>query len=84
MLHPVFAFIIAFIIGYLTDFVWSMWAISTHKKRAVASANFSVLIYIFGMFYTLFIIEKSLIPILGYIMGGWIGTFLTVRNQNVQ
>ena len=82
-LHPVFASIIACLVGFFTDMVWAVWANSVGEKRPIKAANFSVLIYLFGMCYTLFIIDKNLIPILGYVVGGWLGTFLTIRyNKN--
>ena len=78
-LHPVLTFIVAFLVGFITDVVWAVWAHSVNDKKPIKAANFSVLIYIFGMCYTLLIIDKNLMPILGYMLGGWLGTFLTIK-----
>jgi hypothetical protein len=79
--YPFYAAIVAFILGFFTDLVWAKWAISTKTNRALAAANLSVFIYIFGLIYTLFIIEKNILLIGLYMFGGWVGTFMAVRHS---
>jgi hypothetical protein len=77
--YPAYAAIVAFVLGFLTDIVWARWAISTKLNKAFAAANFTIFIYLFGLIYTLFIIEKNLLLVGMYILGGWIGTYLAVK-----
>jgi len=77
--YPILAIAIAFILGLLSDVVWAKWAVSIKKDQPCIAANFSVLIYIFGMMYTLFIIDKNLGLVVSYVLGGWLGTYLTVK-----
>jgi len=80
--YPVCAAIVAFVLGWITDLVWAKWAISTKLNKAFAAANFSILMYLFGIIYTLLIIEKNIILIAIYIAGGWLGTYIAVKYGN--
>ena len=81
--YPACASLIVFILGFLTDVVWANWAISVKKNSPIAAANLSVLIYIFGLMYTLVIIDKNLFLIFMYLLGGWLGTYLAVKQKGV-
>jgi hypothetical protein len=77
--YPIYAAIIAFMLGWLTDWVWAKWTLCIKNNNALGAANFSVLMYLFGIIYTLFIIDKSILPLILYITGGWIGTYFAVK-----
>jgi tryptophan-rich sensory protein len=70
--------LIAFIIGLITDVVWATWTRYISEKRPLGAANISVMIYVCGLFYTLMIVDKQVTPVAAYLLGGWIGTYLTV------
>jgi len=74
-----FTYLFSFILGIITDIIWCKWSIAVSKQYSIAAANFAVLIYLIGIIYTLLIIELQTIPICLYMLGGWIGTFLTVK-----
>jgi len=70
--------VISFILAVVTDAVWAKWSHAITNSRACAAANWSALMYLFGIIYTLVVLEKDILQILVYVFGAWVGTFLTV------
>lgn len=70
--------ILAFIMGFLTDIVWTRYSANVSKSNAVYAANWSVLIYLFGVYATYLLIDKEYIPMVAFAIGGWIGTYFAV------
>lgn len=69
-------------VGFVGDYLWAryMRAVSEHKR--FAAANWSLACTVVYLFLTLSIVEKSVIHICGYLVGGYLGTFLgTKRNE---
>lgn len=69
----------AFLLGLATDWIWTKWMQNVSAKQAVWAANWSVLVYIVGLMYTMLIIQQAWIPIVAYLVGGWIGTYFAVK-----
>jgi hypothetical protein len=76
--HPYWMMAISFTLAVLTDAIWTKWSHATTKHQAVYAANWSVLMYIFGIVYTLVVMEKAVLQILAYVVGAWVGTYLTI------
>ena len=43
------------------------------------AANFSVAIYVCSLVSTIFIVEQNIYAITSFVLGNWIGTYLTVK-----
>lgn len=69
---------VAFLVGLGTDLIWSRWLIAISEKRAFHAANWSVLIYLCSFIATYLIIKQELTPIICYLVGGYIGTYVGV------
>jgi hypothetical protein len=76
--HPYWMALAALILGIVTDTVWVKWTAASNALHPVVAANWSAMIYVFGVSYTLIIVESNLLQIGAYVVGGWLGTFLTV------
>ena len=77
--YPLSFALLSFLLGVLTDLVWVMWTKNANDLKPLAAANWSALIYLFGVIYTLVIIEKNVWQIGAYCLGAWVGTFWTVH-----
>lgn len=71
--------VVAFIIGMLTDWVWTRCIKSVAEKNAFWSANWSIAIYACGIFSTALIVDKNVYGIAAYLIGGYIGTYFGVK-----
>lgn len=71
----------AFFLGLITDWIWTRWMQNVAVKNRVYAANWSVLVYVVGLMYTMLIIGNAWIPIAFYLAGGWIGTYLAVGKK---
>jgi len=76
--HPYWMMLVSFILAVLTDAVWTKWSNAIKIHHAVYAANWSSLIYLFGIVYTLVVMEKDLLQIIAYVVGAWVGTYLAV------
>ena len=76
--YSIWALLIAFILGAFTDVVWVHWNVSSNRLRPCGAANWSALIGVFSVIYTLIIVEKNFWQIAAYIAGAWVGTYVTV------
>lgn len=72
----------AFILGLATDWIWTKWMQNVSLGNRVYAANWSVLVYIVGMMYTMLIIGNAWVPIIFYLIGGWIGTYFAVKEHD--
>lgn len=71
--------LIAFIVGLATDLFWTKCVHNVAEKNALWAANWSIMIHVCGLFATYLLIDKDYIAIVAYIVGGYLGTFLTVK-----
>lgn len=71
--------IIAFTVGFITDIVWARYFRTVADHKAVSAANWSVAIYLCGVYATYLLIDKEYMAMLAFACGGYLGTYLTVR-----
>jgi DNA-directed RNA polymerase subunit N (RpoN/RPB10) len=71
--------LLAFSCGFMLSLVWARCISSITEKRAFTAANFGVLLYLCSAASTVLIVEKQFIPILAYVIGDWVGTYIAVR-----
>lgn len=71
-------YLVSFIIGLLTDIVWTKCVRAIGENNPFWAANWSLFSHMIGIIATLIIVEKDLIGIIFYVIGGYIGTYLTV------
>lgn len=69
-------------LGIGTDYAWTRWALASTNHQAVIAANWSVMIFVCGLMYTIQIVERNWVGVLLYIIGCWIGTFMAVRKKD--
>lgn len=73
--------VLVFVNAGLVDLAWALYIRRTAAGKAVAAANFGVLILALGAFNTLSFVQQPLLlaPI---VVGGWLGTYLVVRYEH--
>jgi len=76
--HPYWMMMISFVLAVFTDVVWAKWSHAIKIHNAICAANWSAFIYLFGIVYTLVVMEKDLLQIIAYVAGAWVGTYLAV------
>ena len=74
-------FFVAFVSGFILDYLWVQCVDAVAGKHPLKAANLSVLIYICTFVPTVLIIDKNIMAVVAYVVGGWIGTYLSVRKQ---
>jgi hypothetical protein len=72
----------SFFLGLATDWIWTRWMQNVAANNPIVAANWSVLVYVVGLMYTMLIIGHAWVPIAFYLVGGWIGTYLAVRKHD--
>ena len=70
--------IVAFLCGFIYDFVWTICISAITQHRPTRAANFSVLIYLCSLVSTILIIEQQIPSVIAFVIGSWLGTYLTV------
>lgn len=70
---------LAFVSGFLLDFLWVRCVHSVSQKKPVTAANLSVLMYLCTLLPTVLIVESNVVGVSLYIVGGWLGTLLSTR-----
>lgn len=76
VLHPVL-----FLIGVFGDFAWAKWSQHCTAKNPYFAANWSFLIYVFGLAYTMSIVESQWTLVICYLVGSYAGTVLAVKSN---
>ncbi|MEN6367632.1 MAG: hypothetical protein ABFC88_12530 [Thermoguttaceae bacterium] len=71
--------VLALICGFFMDVLWTLCVDAVTAKKPAVAAHFSVALYICTFVSTVLIVEKCFVAVAAYIVGGWIGTYLTVR-----
>lgn len=71
----------ACVLGFCMDWVYAKYTVYAADGNPFSAANFSFLIYVFGLMYTLMIIDKRFDMVAAYLVGGYAGTFLGVRRK---
>ena len=81
--YPYWMAVISFLLAVITDVVWTKWSQATnpHNPKPLAAANWSACMYTFGIIYTLVVMEKALLQITVYVIGAWLGTYLTMLHS---
>jgi hypothetical protein len=75
------ATIIAFFCGFAFDAVWVACIQAVTSKRPIIAANLSAILYFFTIVSTVLIVEKCVIAVAAYVVGGWLGTYVIVRRK---
>jgi hypothetical protein len=70
--------ILAFLVGFLTDFVWAKLVEAIGADNAFMAANWSTALYLCGTYATHLMIRADYWAIAAFALGGWVGTFLCV------
>lgn len=77
--HPYIMAVISFVLAVVTDAIWAKWSRAVAKDYAAPAAHWSALMYLFGIIYTLIIMEKDMLQVFAYVGGAWVGTYFTVK-----
>jgi len=72
---------LAFLCGFVMDFVWTMCVDAVTCKRPVAAANMSAVLYLCTIVSTVLIVEKCFAAVAAYVVGGWIGTYIATDRR---
>jgi hypothetical protein len=73
--------IISFIIGLVTDITWTKYTTHISKGNKFYAANWSLAIYLCGVYATYLLIDKEYVSMIAYMIGGYIGTYYAVSNN---
>jgi len=72
-----------FLLGILTDIFWSYWHIAVSNHKRIVAANWSVCIFLSGLLYIKAISESDWISVGVYMIGAWVGTYISVgKHEN--
>lgn len=69
------------LLGFVMDWVWAKYTVSMTEGRPFVAANYSFLIYLFGLFYTMMIVAGKFELVAGYLVGGYAGTYFAVKRK---
>lgn len=72
--------LVAFVVGLITDWVWTKYFRSVSLHNAFSAANWSLGIYLCGVFATYLLVDKEYVAMAGYMIGGYIGTYFAVKH----
>lgn len=75
-------FLVAFISGFILDYLWVQCVDAVATKCPLRAANLSILIYVCTFVPTVLIIDKNVMAVIAYVVGGWIGTYISVSRSN--
>jgi len=70
-----------FLAGVGTDYAWAKWTQASNQHKPYVAANWTLAIFIFGLIYTLTIVDRQWHLIASYLLGGWIGTVIAVKKK---
>jgi len=73
--------IIAFALGFAGDFIWAKSSENVARGNPLQAATWLLMFNICSFTCVYFIAERHFIPVLFYLTGAWIGTFIAVRFQ---
>ena len=76
-------FLFAFIAGFSCDFFYTKWTEMCVKKHAFAASNWSALVYISSLCWTVIIVEEQYYMIVAYILGSYAGTYIAVKRSTL-
>lgn len=72
---------VAFGIGFVTDFVWAKLVVAIGAADAVEAANWSLALYLCGLFSTHWLIKENYGAVAALAAGSWLGTFFCVAGK---
>jgi len=73
--------ILVFFAAMIVDSVWAFYIIATAEKDAIKSTLLSGLIFLTGAFLTLSYVQDK-IYLISAVLGGMIGTYLSIKFKN--
>jgi len=73
--------LIAFLLGFIGDFIWAKSAENVARGNPFQAATWLLLFNICGFTCVYFISKKQFVLVFLYLIGAWIGTFAAVRFQ---
>lgn len=71
--------LLAFICGIALDITWTKTVSAVANRQALTAANLSVALYVFTIVATILIVKQCFAACVGYAIGNWVGTYITVR-----
>jgi len=71
----------AFLCGFVMDALWAACVDAVTYRKPLRAANFSALLYLCTVVSTVLIVEKCVVAVAAYILGGWIGTYIVVAKR---
>lgn len=74
-------FFVALASGFILDYLWVQCVDAVAVKQPLKAANLSILIYVCTFVPTVLIIEKNIMAVAAYVVGGWIGTYISVSRS---
>lgn len=76
---PGTAWLILFLLGFVTDLVWTLAVRCTAQNRLLLTATFNAVLSAIALISTWMVIEQaSIISALCYILGSFVGTMCTI------
>lgn len=73
--------LVAFGLGYMTDFVWCKCMENVAAKNPFAAANWGLMLGILGLIYTVAIVHKIWVVVIMDLAGGYLGTWSAVSKK---
>jgi hypothetical protein len=71
----------AFLCGFIMDAIWTVCVEAVTCRKLLTAANFSAFLYLCTVVSTVLIVEKCVVAVAAYIIGGWIGTYVVVKRR---
>jgi len=73
--------LLLFLAGIGGDYCWAKWTKASNNSQPYVAANWSFMIYVFSLAYTVSIVEAKWFAVGFYLVGSYIGTVLAVRQS---
>jgi hypothetical protein len=72
----------AFVVGLISDYFWARSIRAVQARHPLGAANWSTLLCLCGILSTELVIERQIAALIGFITGGYIGTYLGVLKRS--
>jgi hypothetical protein len=71
--------IAAFLCSTASNWLCTKYIAAVSEKRRWAAANWTILQYLCGFVTIYIIVEKNCLAMAAIVLGGWFGTFISIR-----
>lgn len=82
--HIVITVVVVFVMGFAIESVWCRWMANVANPKPLPAANWNLLIGILGAVNTFMIVADALVPFLVFLVGGYLGTYWSVRRERLR